>query len=80
MKEPWMLFPETLIKIAALGGGLDIDCSERVLMPATYVQIASAAAASGVRPQITFRNFKALMPNTIEEIARAGQGCVTFVV
>lgn len=74
------LMPQTLIDIARAGGGLDIDCSERLLTPDTMVQIAAAAAASGQKPTITFRNLTMMMPDTAARISAAGQGCVVFVV
>ncbi|WPE22484.1 hypothetical protein ShzoTeo12_37000 (plasmid) [Shinella zoogloeoides] len=74
------MLPTTMLTIAAAGGGLDIDCSKRVLLPDYMEKIAAAAAASGKHPQIIFRNVDLLLPNTAEKIAKAGQGCVVFVV
>ncbi|MER8628513.1 hypothetical protein NKH55_01885 [Mesorhizobium opportunistum] len=75
-----ILFPEVMIDIARHGGGLDIDCSARILLPDIMVEIAAAAAASGKRPTIIFRNLKILAPDIANKIAAAGQGCVIFVV
>ncbi|TIW97730.1 hypothetical protein [Mesorhizobium sp.] len=75
-----ILLPEVMIDIARNGGGLDIDCSQRILTPGTMVEIASAAAASGKRPTIIFRNLKILMPDVATKVASAGQGCVIFAI
>ena len=75
-----ILFPEVMADIARHGGGLDIDCSERIITPDTMVQIASAAAASGKRPTIIFRNMKILLPDVANKVATAGQGCVIFAI
>ncbi|MBD9510014.1 hypothetical protein IB265_24880 [Ensifer sp. ENS10] len=72
--------PNSLIEIASNGGGLDIDCSERILLPETMIAIARAAAASGKKPTITFRNMTIMMPDVASRIAAAGQGCVVFVI
>lgn len=75
-----MMMPQTMERIARAGGGLDIDCSHQTVMPDTMERIAMAAAASGVKPTIIFRNLKILLPDTAERIAAAGQGCVMFTI
>ncbi|MDH0114063.1 hypothetical protein N7379_06195 [Rhizobium pusense] len=75
-----LIMPDALIAVAAAGGGLDIDCANRILLPDTMEKIARAAAASGKKPTITFRNVAILLPDVAKQIARAGQGCVVFVV
>ena len=75
-----MMLSTTMVSIAANGGGLDIDCSQILMLPETMKEIASAAAKSGVNPRITFRNHTVLMPAVAEEVARLGKGCVVFVV
>jgi hypothetical protein len=74
------IFPELMVDIASNGGGLDIDCSARILHPDTMVQIAAAAASSGKRPTIIFRNMTILTPDVAIRIAKAGEGCVVFQI
>lgn len=69
-----------MIDIAAAGGGLDIDCLGRPMKTEKMVEIALAAAGSGKRPQITFRNCDALLVDAMIRVSEAGDGCVTFVV
>lgn len=69
-----------MVDIARHGGGLDIDCSQRILMPEAMVEIAAAAAESGKRPTIIFRNMKMLLPDLATKVATAGQGCVIFAI
>ncbi|NTG09250.1 hypothetical protein [Rhizobium rhizogenes] len=78
--KPIPMLPDTMIAIAAAGGGLDIDCGKRIILPETMVKIAAAAAGSGKRPQIIFRNIEILLPDTATKVAVAGQGCVVFAV
>ncbi|MER9628909.1 hypothetical protein [Mesorhizobium sp. M0296] len=73
------MFPQTMIDTARAGGGLDIDLSKQVMFPQTMIDVAAAAAASGKKPTITFRNCKSVFPQTRIDVARAGQGCVVFV-
>lgn len=75
-----LLSPDALVAVAAAGGGLDIDMSNRIMTPDTMKSIASAANASGKRPTITFRNMKILLPDVAKQVAAAGGGCVVFVV
>jgi len=75
-----LLMPDALIAVAAAGGGLDIDMSDRMMLPETMVKIAAAANASGKHPTITFRNMKLIMPDTAQQVAAAGGGCVVFVI
>jgi hypothetical protein len=75
-----LLMPDVLIAVAAAGGGLDIDMSERAMLPETMLKIAAAANASGKRPAITFRNMKVIMPDIAKQVASAGGGCVVFVI
>lgn len=75
-----LLFPEAMIAVAAAGGGLDIDCSLDYIDADVMEQVAAAAAGSGKRPQIIFRNLTMLIPHVAERIAKAGDGCVIFVV
>lgn len=67
--------PQTMISIAAAGGGLDISGA---VLPQTAIQIASAAALSGKKPTIIFRS--TMLPQTMIDVAKAGQGCVIFAV
>lgn len=69
-----------LVDIAAKGGGLDIDCSGHNLHLDTMIAIARAAAASGKKPIITFRNMAPFVPEIAIKIAAAGRGCVVFVI
>lgn len=73
-----MLMQDTLIRILAAGGSLDIDCSTRVMMSDAMVSLASAAKIGG--GHVTFRGMKLLMPDTAVRVASAGSGHVTFVV
>ncbi|MDP8250676.1 hypothetical protein [Pseudochrobactrum saccharolyticum] len=75
-----MMLHETMIEIARLGGGLDLDCSKNILFPDTMVAIAKAAADSGKRPTIIFRNVPTLFPDTAIKVVTAGQGCVVFAL
>ncbi|MBE0563566.1 MAG: hypothetical protein IH622_22500 [Ochrobactrum anthropi] len=75
-----MMLPNTMIEVARAGGGLDIDCSKTILLPETMVQIAQAAAFSGKKPTIVFRNISILLPDTAKAVARAGDGCVIFAI
>ncbi len=75
-----MMLPTTMVEVARAGGGLDIDCSKTMLLPDTMVQIAQAAALSGKKPTIIFRNVSILLPDTAKKVAAAGQGCVIFAL
>ncbi len=77
---PKMMMPDTMVAIAANGGGLDIDCSVQMVMPDTMKAIATAAARSGKKPTITFRNVEILMPDTAKQVAALGEGCVVFTI
>lgn len=68
-----------LVKIAAAGGGLDVDCSAAGLNAQEMTKIAEAAADSGTKPSIVFRNYNLNQVN-MEKIAAAGKGCVVFIV
>jgi len=69
--------PDTLINIASVGGGLDIDFSKSPILPDTMERIARAAASSGKRPIIIFRNAR-ILPDTALNVAKLGDGCVVF--
>lgn len=72
-----ILLPQTLIQIAACGGGLYIDLEKNMLLPDTLLKIAAAASHSGAK--ITFRlGNKILLPDTMLQIAATGRGCVVF--
>jgi hypothetical protein len=75
-----LLVPDAMIAVAAAGGGLDIDCSDRIMTPDTMVKIAAAANASGKHPTVTFRNISILLPDVAKRVAAAGGGCVVFVI
>lgn len=75
------MMPDALVAVARAGGGLDIDCTPpRLVTPDTMIAIAAAAASSGKRPTIVFRNMPMLLPDVAEKVAAAGEGCVVFVI
>lgn len=63
-----------LVRIAAAGGGLRLDCSKH--MVSDIVRIA--AAASQHRAMIILENCGRLMASDAVRIAAAGKGCVIF--
>lgn len=73
-----MMLPDTMIAILRVGGSLDIDCSKIIMLPATMVSLAQAAASSGAR--VTFRDVPILLPQTAVQVASAGRGSVTFAI
>jgi predicted kinase len=69
-----LLLPDSMIAILNSGGGLIVDA--RGLLPNTLADMASCAQNSGAR--LVIRHCEALLPNTMEQIASAGGGQVTF--
>ena len=67
---------DDLVKIAGVGGGLTLDAGNK--SKDELIQIATAAAMSDAG--VTFRNVTALAVDDLVEIARAGDGLVTFEV
>ena len=65
---------DDLVKIADAGGGLTLDADAK--SKDELVQIATAAAGSDAG--VTFRNVTALAVDDLVEIAKAGDGCITF--
>lgn len=63
-----------LVRIAAAGGGLRIDCSKH--MVSDIVRIAAAASQS--RAMIILENSGKLMTSDAVRIAAAGKGYVIF--
>lgn len=63
-----------LIKIAAAGGGMRIDCKKR--MVSDIIRIASNASQS--RACILLVNTDSLQVSDLLRIAGAGKGCVIF--
>ena len=63
-----------LVRIAAAGGGLRINCKGK--MVSDLVRIA--AAGSGKRAMIVLENTEHIMVSDKVRIAAAGQGCVFF--
>lgn len=63
-----------LVRIAAVGGGLRINCQGK--MVSDLVRIA--AAGSSKRSIIILENTKHIMISDKVRIAAAGQGCVIF--
>jgi hypothetical protein len=65
---------DDLVKIADVGGGLTLDAGNK--SKDELVKIAAAAAMSDAG--VTFRNVTALAVDDLLEIAKAGDGCVSF--
>lgn len=72
------MMPQTMIAVASAGGGLDINYATTPVMPQTMLDIAKAAAQSGKKPTIIFRNLPMITPQVAVEVATAGEGCVIF--
>lgn len=71
-----MLLPQTMLQIVQAGGSLIIDLKKEAILPQTLVQLAEAAAVSGA--SITLKNLDFILPQTLQKIAVAGKGRVTF--
>lgn len=69
-----MAMVSDLVRIAAAGGGLRINCQGK--MVSDLVRIA--AAGSSKRSIIILENTKHIMISDKVRIAAAGQGCVIF--
>ena len=65
---------DDLVKIADAGGGLTLDADTK--SKDELVKIAAAAAMSDAG--VTLRNVTALAVDDLVEIAKAGDGCITF--
>ncbi len=65
---------DDLVKIADAGGGLTLDAGTK--SKDELVQIVTAAAMFDAG--VTLRNVTALAVDDLVEIAKAGDGCVTF--
>lgn len=63
-----------MVRIAAAGGGLRIDCKGK--MVSDLVRIAAAGSGKGAR--IILENTSHIMVSDRIRIAAAGQGCVLF--
>ncbi|MFA6197848.1 MAG: hypothetical protein WC734_01685 [Patescibacteria group bacterium] len=74
-----MFLSDTLIQVAAVGGGLIIDLDKDIFLADTLIRIASAANASGAT--IVIRNAdKHLLSDSLIRIGAAGGGRVIFEV
>lgn len=69
-----MLMVSDLVRIAAAGGGLRIDC--RGKMVSDLVRVAAAGSGKGAR--IILENTGHILVSDKIRIAAAGQGCVLF--
>ena len=69
-----MIMISDLVRIAAAGGGLRIDCKTK--MVSDLIRIA--AAGSSKRSMIVLENTGHIMVSDKIRIAAAGQGCVFF--
>lgn len=63
-----------LVRIAAAGGGLRIDCTGKMISDLVRI----AAAGSDKRSIIVLENTKHIVVADKVRIAAAGQGCVFF--
>lgn len=71
------ILPNTLIKVASLGGGFIVDLEKTIILPDTMMQIAAAASNSGAK--IIFKVGKTIvLPDTMIRVAAAGRGAVIF--
>lgn len=69
------VMPPTLERIVEAGGSVEADA----MFPDRMMEIAKAAARSPHKPRVTFRIVDLYNPQLLADIARAGDGCVTFV-
>ena len=65
---------DDLVKIVDAGGGLTLDAGTK--SKDELVRIAEVAAMSDAG--VTFRNVTALAVDDLVEIAKAGDGCISF--
>ena len=63
-----------MVRIAAAGGGLRIDCSGKLV--SDLVRVAAAGSGKGAR--IKLENTSHILVSDKIRIAAAGQGCVLF--
>ena len=63
-----------LVRIAAAGGGLRIDCRGKLV--SDLVRVAAAGSGKGAR--IILENTSHILVSDKIRIAAAGQGCVLF--
>lgn len=69
-----MLMVSDLVRIAAAGGGLRIDCRGKLV--SDLVRVAAAGSGKGAR--IILENTSHILVSDKIRIAAAGQGCVLF--
>lgn len=69
------LMPETIKNVLVAGGNISIDVGG--YFPQTLVEIAANAAKLG--RTVELRGCDKLFPTTMVDVARAGNGRVTFV-
>lgn len=69
-----MLMISDMVRIAAAGGGLRIDCRGKLV--SDLVRVAAAGSGKGAR--IILENTSHILVSDKIRIAAAGQGCVLF--
>lgn len=69
-----MLMISDMVRIAAAGGGLRIDCRGKLVSDLIRI----AAAGCGRRGRIILENTSHILVSDKIRIAAAGQGCVLF--
>lgn len=69
-----MLMISDMVRIAAAGGGLRIDCRGKLVSDLVRI----AAAGCGRRGRIILENTSHILVSDKIRIAAAGQGCVLF--
>lgn len=69
-----MLMVSDMVRIAAAGGGLRIDCKGKLV--SDLVRVAAAGSSKGAR--IILENTSNILVSDKIRIAAAGQGCVFF--
>ena len=74
-----MFLPQTLIDLVKSGGGLKIDLKSQTFLPQTLIELASAAAYSGATVTIKISGIP-ILPDTMMQIASAGQGKIVFEI